>query len=165
MLADFSSMALTNLLKERLISQGRKPYVIPVGGSNSLGTWGYIEGIKEIEEQLRIGANIAFDDIVVACGRGGTLVGLSLGSWLSKMKAKMDCTQALAHAILLIFKTQGYAMNTTEELEFVKEVAAATSVVLDLVYSGKAAFRMMKDMSDNLAKWEGRIVLWPLWFV
>ncbi|KAG9149799.1 hypothetical protein Leryth_025362 [Lithospermum erythrorhizon] len=33
------SVALTNILKEKLINEGRKPYVIPVGGSNSLGTW------------------------------------------------------------------------------------------------------------------------------
>ncbi|KAL5709182.1 D-cysteine desulfhydrase [Ranunculus cassubicifolius] len=33
------SEVLTNFLKERLISEGRRPYVIPVGGSNSLGTW------------------------------------------------------------------------------------------------------------------------------
>ncbi|KAF6170652.1 hypothetical protein GIB67_001908 [Kingdonia uniflora] len=33
------SVALTNLLKESLQSEGRKPYVIPVGGSNSIGTW------------------------------------------------------------------------------------------------------------------------------
>lgn len=31
--------ALTNILKEKLLTEGRKPYVIPVGGSNSLGTW------------------------------------------------------------------------------------------------------------------------------
>jgi 1-aminocyclopropane-1-carboxylate deaminase/D-cysteine desulfhydrase-like pyridoxal-dependent ACC family enzyme len=30
---------LCNLLADQLKSQGRKPYVIPVGGSNSLGTW------------------------------------------------------------------------------------------------------------------------------
>jgi 1-aminocyclopropane-1-carboxylate deaminase/D-cysteine desulfhydrase-like pyridoxal-dependent ACC family enzyme len=30
---------LTNDLKEKLVKEGRKPYVIPVGGSNSLGTW------------------------------------------------------------------------------------------------------------------------------
>ncbi|KAK8503976.1 hypothetical protein V6N12_019143 [Hibiscus sabdariffa] len=32
--------ALTNVLKEQLLKQGRRPYVIPVGGSNSLGTCG-----------------------------------------------------------------------------------------------------------------------------
>uniref|UniRef100_A0A453PPE6 Tryptophan synthase beta chain-like PALP domain-containing protein n=1 Tax=Aegilops tauschii subsp. strangulata TaxID=200361 RepID=A0A453PPE6_AEGTS len=34
------SVALADLLKKRLLEEGRKPYVIPVGGSNSLGTWG-----------------------------------------------------------------------------------------------------------------------------
>ncbi|PIA33701.1 hypothetical protein AQUCO_04000038v1 [Aquilegia coerulea] len=154
----FGSQALTNLLKERLISQGRKPYVIPVGGSNSLGTWGYIEGIREIEEQLHIAPSMAFEDIVVACGSGGTLAGLSLGSWLSKMKAKVhgfsvcddpdyfynyvqDLLDGMHAGVssrdivdIQDSKGLGYAMNTTEELEFVKEVAAATGVVLDPVY-------------------------------
>ncbi|KAL2478855.1 Bifunctional D-cysteine desulfhydrase/1-aminocyclopropane-1-carboxylate deaminase [Forsythia ovata] len=33
------SVALTDILKAKLLNEGRKPYVIPVGGSNSLGTW------------------------------------------------------------------------------------------------------------------------------
>ncbi|KAL0917577.1 hypothetical protein M5K25_012650 [Dendrobium thyrsiflorum] len=62
--------ALADLLKERLISEGRKPYVIPVGGSNSLGSWGYIEAIREIEQQTKCSfGGVYFDDIAVACGR------------------------------------------------------------------------------------------------
>ncbi|EPS62548.1 d-cysteine desulfhydrase, partial [Genlisea aurea] len=56
-------------------------------------------------------------------------------------------------------KGLGYAMNTTEELKFVKEVGETTGVVLDPVYSGKAAMRMTKDMVENPWKWEGRKVL------
>ncbi|KAB2026946.1 hypothetical protein ES319_D06G255700v1 [Gossypium barbadense] len=68
--AKIGSVALTNVLKEQLLKEGRRPYVIPVGGSNSLGTWGYIEAMREIEEQLQIRSNrVKFDDIVVACGR------------------------------------------------------------------------------------------------
>lgn len=182
--AKIGSVALTNLLKERLLSEGRRPYVIPVGGSNSLGTWGYIEAIREIEQQLLTkSGRVGFDDIVVACGSGGTVAGLSLGSWLSKLKAKIhafsvcddpdyfyDFVQGLldglqagvsAHDIVKIINVKGlgYAMNTTEELKFVKEVAAATGVVLDPVYSGKAAYGMMKDMAENPKKWEGRKIL------
>ncbi|KAJ4823447.1 hypothetical protein Tsubulata_051085, partial [Turnera subulata] len=63
------SVALANALKEKLIKEGRKPYVIPVGGSNSLGTWGYIEAVREIEQQVEAsGGRLKFDDIVVACG-------------------------------------------------------------------------------------------------
>ncbi|EPS62545.1 hypothetical protein M569_12243, partial [Genlisea aurea] len=88
--AAVGSVALTNILMEKLLSEGRKPYVIPVGGSNSLGTWGYIEAIREIDEQVRkFGEGLKFDDIVVACGSGGTIAGLSLGSWLSKSGAKV----------------------------------------------------------------------------
>ncbi|KAL2461871.1 Bifunctional D-cysteine desulfhydrase/1-aminocyclopropane-1-carboxylate deaminase [Abeliophyllum distichum] len=81
------SVALTDILKAKLLSEGRKPYVIPVGGSNSLGTWGYIEAIREIKEQLHGGNDVVFDDIIVACGSGATIAGLSVGSWLCDLKA------------------------------------------------------------------------------
>ncbi|MBA0860559.1 hypothetical protein Goshw_018805 [Gossypium schwendimanii] len=244
--AKIGSVALTNVLKEQLLKEGRRPYVIPVGGSNSLGTWGYIEAMREIEEQLQIRSNrVKFDDIVVACGSGGTIAGLSLGSWLGALKAKVhafcvcddpdyfyDFVQDLIDGLqagvdardiltsygrqsgnafiveflrclsywlkdiflvglssdscaghsgqrlicslylfgfiicirwrdILVAKAKGlgYAINTSEELKFVKEVATATGVVLDPVYSGKAAYGMMKDMAENPNKWEGRKVL------
>ncbi|KAK9278090.1 hypothetical protein L1049_027648 [Liquidambar formosana] len=182
--ANIGSVTLTNLLKEKLLGEGRRPYIIPVGGSNSLGTWGYIEAIREIEQQLQSGiGKVGFDDIVVACGSGGTIAGLSLGSWLSKLKAKVhafsvcddpdyfyDFSQGLLDGLqagvssrdivdIQNAKGLGYAMNTTEELKFVKEVAAATGVVLDPVYSGKAAYGMLKDMTQNPKKWEGRKIL------
>ncbi|XXG51332.1 hypothetical protein AAC387_Pa02g5131 [Persea americana] len=178
------SVALGNLLKERLLKEGRRPYVIPVGGSNSLGTWGYIEAIREIELQVQGGfGESRFDDIVVACGSGGTIAGLALGSWLSKLKAKVhafcvcddpdyfyDYVQGLidglqsglkSHNIVNIqdAKGLGYAMNTIEELKFVKEIATVTGVILDPVYSGKAAIGLLKDMAENPKKWEGRKVL------
>ncbi|XP_040998850.1 bifunctional D-cysteine desulfhydrase/1-aminocyclopropane-1-carboxylate deaminase, mitochondrial [Juglans microcarpa x Juglans regia] len=182
--AKIGSVTLTNILKEKLLNEGRRPYVIPVGGSNSLGTWGYIEAIREIEQQLQTGTgDIKFDDIVVACGSGGTIAGLSLGSSLSTLDAKVhafsvcddpdyfyDFVQGLldglgadvdSHNIVNVqnAKGLGYAINTSEELKFVREVAAATGVVLDPVYSGKAAYGMMKDMAENPKKWEGRKIL------
>ncbi|KAM7479580.1 hypothetical protein LguiA_027793 [Lonicera macranthoides] len=182
--AKVGSLALTNILKEKLLKEGRRPYVIPVGGSNSLGTWGYIEAIKEVEQQLQKGTDkVGFDDIVVACGSGGTIAGLSLGSWLSELKAKVhafsvcddpdyfyDYAQGLLDGLqagvssrdivnIHNAKGLGYAMNTTEELNFVKEIAETTGVVLDPVYSGKAAYGMMKEIGDNPSKWEGRKVL------
>ncbi|KAK7279284.1 hypothetical protein RJT34_24331 [Clitoria ternatea] len=180
----FGSLTLTNILKEMLIKQGRRPYVIPVGGSNSLGTWGYIEAVRELEQQIQSGSgNVKFDDIVVACGSGGTIAGLSLGSSLSTLKARvhafsvcddpdyfhnfaqdlLDGLKAGVNSRDIVHiqnaKGLGYAMNTSEELNFVKEVAEATGVVLDPVYSGKAAYAMLKDMSENPKKWEGRNIL------
>ncbi|KAL8456352.1 hypothetical protein ACS0TY_034535 [Phlomoides rotata] len=162
------SVALTDMLKEKLLSEGRKPYVIPLGGSNSLGAWGYIEAVREIQQQLQKVNSVAFDDIVVACGSGGTIIGLSIGASLSDLKAKWmqvhaycvcddpdhfyDYAQALAKGL-------GYAISTIEELKFVREIAEATGIVLDPVYIGKAAYGMMKDMAENPGKWEGRKVL------
>ncbi|CAA6664713.1 unnamed protein product [Spirodela intermedia] len=182
--AAIGSVVLADLLKERLVNEGRKPYIIPVGGSNSLGTWGYIEAIREIEQQVQKGqGDVDFDDIVVACGSGGTIAGLSLGSWLSKLKAKVhafsvcdspdyfyDYVQGLIDGLqaglssrdlvdIRDAKGLGYAMSTTDELKFVKRVAEATGVVLDPVYSGKAVYRMLKDMAENPAAWRGRRVL------
>jgi D-cysteine desulfhydrase len=68
----------------------QKPYIIPMGGSNALGAWGYVEGFREIAEQYKIaaaehgeGLATAPSDIVVASGSGGTVAGLCLGSFLS----------------------------------------------------------------------------------
>ncbi|WCJ42319.1 D-cysteine desulfhydrase [Euphorbia peplus] len=177
-------VTLTNILKEKLVKEGRKPYVIPSGGSSPIGTWGYIEAIREIEQQVQASnRSLKFDDIVVACGSSGTAAGLGLGSWLGNLKAKvhafsvsndLDRARSLvqglingltasvdSHDIINIqnAKGLGYAMSTSDELQFVKEVAISTGVVLDPVYSGKAAYGMMRDMAENPKKWEGRKVL------
>ncbi|MQL76970.1 hypothetical protein Taro_009382 [Colocasia esculenta] len=182
--AEIGSVVLADLLKERLLNEGRKPYVVPVGGSNSLGTWGYIEAIREIEQEVQDAhADIHFDDIVVACGSGGTIAGLSLGSWLSNLKAKVhafsvcdspdyfhDFVQGLLDGLqagissrdlvnIKNAKGLGYAMSTADELKFVKEVAELTGVILDPVYSGKAAYGMLKDMAENPTTWKGRKVI------
>ena len=33
-------------------SEGKHPYFIPGGGASNIGTWGYIEGFKEMMEQV-----------------------------------------------------------------------------------------------------------------
>ncbi|WCJ42320.1 D-cysteine desulfhydrase [Euphorbia peplus] len=182
--AQTGSETLTNILKEKLVKEGRKPYVIPVGGSNPIGTWGYIEAIREIELQVQASSGaLKFDDIVVACGSGGTIAGLGLGSWLGNLKAKVHAfsvcddpdyfhnfVQGLTDGLTANLNSRdivdiqnakgaGYAMNTSDELQFVKEVAISTGVVLDPVYSGKAAYGMMKDMAENPKRWEGRKIL------
>lgn len=40
----------------------------------------------------------------------------------------------------------GYAHSTEEELRFIADIAASTGVVLDPVYTGKAALAMVKDL-------------------
>ena len=64
---------------------GSNPYVIPLGGSSTVGTWGYIEAFRELMTQ---GVLEDFDDIVVPTGSGGTICGLAVGNYLTGMKVK-----------------------------------------------------------------------------
>ena len=56
---------------------GRAYYKIPCGGSNALGSLGYVGCAQEIREQ-----GIHFDHLVCAEGSGGTMAGLALGAKL-----------------------------------------------------------------------------------
>ena len=60
-------------------AEGYRPYILPEGASNGVGTQGYYYAMKEIvaqEEEL----GVEFDTIVVATGSGGTLAGLALAN-------------------------------------------------------------------------------------
>jgi D-cysteine desulfhydrase len=62
---------------------GRKPYVIPEGGSNGLGSLGYVACMREVRDQMRLGLagnGAPFDVVVHACGSGGTAAGVALGA-------------------------------------------------------------------------------------
>ena len=56
---------------------GMPYYKIPCGGSNALGTLGYVDCAREIADQ-----GIAFDHIICAEGSGGTMAGMALGAKL-----------------------------------------------------------------------------------
>jgi len=68
---------------ERVRRAGDRPYVVPEGGSNALGSWGYLRAMHELADDLQ---GIATPDhpvtVVYACGSGGTGAGLILGAKL-----------------------------------------------------------------------------------
>jgi L-cysteate sulfo-lyase len=66
-------------LPEQLRAQGRKPYVIGIGGSNGVGATGYVLAMMELIEQLRA-TQQRVDHIVFASSSGGTQGGLVLGA-------------------------------------------------------------------------------------
>ncbi|MBL9017466.1 MAG: D-cysteine desulfhydrase family protein [Myxococcales bacterium] len=71
---------------ERLRAEGHRPYIVPEGGSNALGSWGYLRAMRELVDDL---ATIARPDapvtVVYACGSGGTGAGLVLAAKLWKL--------------------------------------------------------------------------------
>ncbi len=69
------------VVEEDLRRAGRRPYVIPEGGSNALGAWGYVAALEELREQIAaLGAHApAPITIAYAAGSGGTGAGIELG--------------------------------------------------------------------------------------
>jgi D-cysteine desulfhydrase len=66
---------------ERLRSAGKSPYVIPEGGSNAVGSWGYVACAEEIDRDLEVLLPRS-TTVVYACGSGGTGAGLIAGGAL-----------------------------------------------------------------------------------
>lgn len=162
-------------LRDDLEEDGKLPYAFPSGGSNALGSWGYIEAVREIADQAAA-AQLHFDRIYFGCGSGGTAAGLALGVHLSGLGEAgtelvglgvdddpaffydkldglfracfSDFTDLKSRELLTILDCvgQGYAQATDEELAYALQVARATGVCLDPVYTGKAALGMARDL-------------------
>ncbi|MEZ4364372.1 MAG: D-cysteine desulfhydrase family protein [Kofleriaceae bacterium] len=67
----------------RLRARSERPYVIPEGGSNALGTWGYIRAAFELAADLDAASVPRPLTVVYACGSGGTGAGLVVGAKLA----------------------------------------------------------------------------------
>jgi D-cysteine desulfhydrase len=74
---------------ERIRAAGGRPYIVPEGGSNALGSWGYLRAAHELAADL---ADIASPEkpvtVAYACGSGGTAAGLILGGKLLGLAAR-----------------------------------------------------------------------------
>jgi len=68
-------------LAEQLRRSGRRPYIIPEGGSNAVGAWGYLRAAAELDGDLAALPHRS-TTVVYACGSGGTGAGLVLGAAL-----------------------------------------------------------------------------------
>ena len=186
----FGSVALIDLVCSSLRGV-RNPYPIPVGGSNALGTWGYIEGVNELVTQL---SDQLVDHVVLATGSGGTLAGITIGLDLYYRSSSQQ--RPIVHAVgvcdnpdyfyskleeiveeigyssfdklnirdwvnIYQGKGKGYALSTTEELEFIQQFAQGTGIALDPVYTGKALYHFIKNVEQNPDKFlNSQVLFW-----
>ena len=139
---------------------GRPYYKIPCGGSNALGTLGYVDCAREIRDQ-----GLHFDHLICAEGSGGTMAGLALGAKLylpgtrvTGMMVDRDPFEEITvrlmreAAALLDADVQvsaedfdlrdlcgpGYAIPSQEGNAAVAMMAENEGLFLDPVYTGKA---------------------------
>lgn len=63
-------------------ARGLSAYIVPEGGSNGLGSLGYVEAMRETRDQMDLGlaGEGRFDVVAHACGSGGTAAGVALGA-------------------------------------------------------------------------------------
>jgi len=166
-----------------LQAAGRRPFVIPEGGSSLAGCWGYIEAIQELlAEQRAHGWDWA--DLAGACGSGGTAAGLAAGvraaGWPVRVHAvivsrdveyfrelirrhwlDLGLGSAVDETVDLVpgYVGAGYGVSQPQELERLVHTARRTGVILDPVYTGKAFYGMISEMRANPGRFQGRRVL------
>jgi D-cysteine desulfhydrase len=151
--------------RSKLIKKGKRVYVIPAGGSSTLGIWGYISFMNELNKQTDL-KNI--DGIFSACGSGGTAAGLLVGAALNKTKVIVYAVNVLlpkelirkkilqlAEGAVLDFQLpckidesnldiidgyskEGYKNVSDQKLKLITEFARSTGILLDPAYTGKA---------------------------
>lgn len=72
------SMTAVPLVVPTLLCPG--DFFVPAGGSSALGALGYVDAMRELDEQIRAGELAEPDVIVAALGSGGTVAGLLVGA-------------------------------------------------------------------------------------
>ena len=86
---NWRKLGTITLWYSRKQSSGSYPYIIPTGGSNALGTVGFVNAAFELKEQILLGKAPEPDRIYVACAGMATTVGLILGCKLAQLKTQI----------------------------------------------------------------------------
>jgi len=153
---------------DRATNEGKKPYLVPYGGSNATGALGYTFAMKELIDQ-----NVSADWVVFASSSGGTQAGLLLGQrifgfsgrvlgisvdeseeWLTGEVSKLASATSekvgerieFTPADVLVnahYCGAGYGVVTEREREALRLFASCEGLLLDPVYTGRAAAGMI----------------------
>ena len=155
-----------------LQAQGRKGYIIPGGGSNALGSLGYVACVQEMQQQW-YDSGAAFDKVIVGSGSSGTHGGMLagflgshitiplIGIGVSRDPADQDpLVHKDAQAVMDLLGTgiqvpreavvthggywqPKYSIPNAKMVEAVQMLARTESILLDPVYTGKAMAGLM----------------------
>lgn len=144
--------------------EGKPPYVIPTGGSNILGTLGFVNAMCELAKQIKQGDMPTPSHIFVPCGSGATVAGMLLGCKLMGLKTRIV-------AVAIEPQNENFIVNTINNLfiqtnRFLSNLDNSIPLLsyndkdLTLSYDfagpsygiftqeGKEAFRLLKEIED-----------------
>lgn len=160
-------MAEMEKVAARLTAEGKKPYIIPGGASNTIGATGYVACAEETLQQM-FESGLKIDHMVVPSGSAGTHAGFVVGmvgcnanipvSGVNVSRPK-DVQEEIVHTLAQetaervgvssgipkdavtcfdAYVGPGYSLPTESMIEAVKLLASTEGILLDPVYSGKA---------------------------
>jgi D-cysteine desulfhydrase family pyridoxal phosphate-dependent enzyme len=170
---------------ENVWEAGKRPYVIPYGGSNTTGASAYVYAIQELLDQ-----QYHPDWIVFASSSGGTQAGLVAGAMLlnfggkvmgisvdepaSELRARVANLATATTDILGVKKTilaedifvndnyigAGYGMMGAAEIEAIHLFGRMEGLLLDPVYTGRAAAGMIDLIRQGYFKSVETVLFW-----
>ena len=170
---------------DRAVADGRKPYLVTYGGSSPTGALGYAFAMKEFMEQ-----NVPVDWIVFGTSSGGTHAGLVLGQrlfgytgkvlgisidepedWLKNRVSGLASNASEKMGERIEFRLEdilanedyckaGYGVLTDAEREAVKLFAKYEGLLLDPVYTGRAAAGMIDLIRQGFFKKDETVLFW-----
>ena len=166
-------------------ASGRKPYLVPYGGSSPTGALGYAFAMQELMEQ-----KVHPDWIIFGTSSGGTHAGLVLGQRIFGYKGKVlgisidenedwlnshvsalasDASEKIGERIQFTpedvlatdaYCKAGYGVLTDAEREAVKLFAKYEGLLVDPVYTGRAAAGMIDLIRKGFFKKDETILFW-----
>jgi D-cysteine desulfhydrase family pyridoxal phosphate-dependent enzyme len=165
--------------------QGRRPYLIPYGGSNTTGAAAYAFAMNELLDQGHHP-----DWIVFASSSGGTQAGLAIGARLFGYKGKVlgisvdesedtlkervvnlanETGDFLGEKLDLVIEDikvcadylgGGYGVMGSAEIEAIQLFAKLEGLLLDPVYTSKAAAGLIDLIQSGYFKKDETVLFW-----
>jgi D-cysteine desulfhydrase family pyridoxal phosphate-dependent enzyme len=187
--AEQNSSGVLDRVAEELRAGGRKPYVIPIGGSTAHGALGYVQATFELLDQIGEG-EVRVDAIVVPIGSAGTVAGILAGLAVAEktipvvaaavMGAAPDreaLARELTRQVLGLLGRQvgaacdglsvtdrtigpGYGIPTDQVIDAVKRTAGLEGLLLDPVYTGKAMAALFDLVRRGRFNTGDQVVFW-----
>ena len=166
-------------LVDDLQAHGRRPYVIPTGGSGRIGAYGQVVAARELLDQAAA-VRLGIDRVVLPSATGGTQAGLLVGlpaatkvTGIAVARPVDELRPAIAGMVAQLGGEieaaaielddrqlgEGYGKPSAAATAAAEELARSEGILVDPIYTAKALAGLVAGVRSGA--WDGeRIVFW-----